>query len=127
MRFRRAIAVLLLGIFLSNVMEGHQLLKLPALFEHMAEHRSEGPMNWYEFFLEHYVQHGDHPDREHHHHDLPFHSDCHCVSQVLQARLPEGFLVDFSTQPALDRLFMPDTDDMPCTSAGDDVWQPPRP
>lgn len=117
---------MLLGIFLSNVMEGHQLLKLPALFEHMAEHRSEGPMNWYEFFLEHYVQHGDHPDRDHHHHDLPFHSDCHCASQILQARLPDAAGMDLAILPALDLGLMPGDDDRPVRDACNDVWQPPR-
>lgn len=126
MRSRRAIAVFLLGIFLSNVMEGHQLLKLPALFEHMAEHRSEGPMNWYDFLLEHYVQHGDHADQDHEHHDLPFHADCHCVSQVLQARLPDAFSVDLVLLSGTDLGLMPGDDDRPVRGAGNDVWQPPR-
>ena len=43
MRLRRSIAILLLGVFLSNTMEAHQFLKLPALFEHLSEHQADSP------------------------------------------------------------------------------------
>ena len=51
MRLHRSIAILLLGVFLSNTMEAHQFLKLPALFEHLSEHQADSPTSWAEFIL----------------------------------------------------------------------------
>jgi hypothetical protein len=126
MRVRRTIAILLLGVFLSNTMEGHEFLKLPALFKHMAEHRADGPMGWSDFFAEHYFDAPHHPDRGHHHNDLPFHADNHCCAQTVQARLPEAPSGAFAILQALDRCLKPVDEDMPDKHGTGEVWQPPR-
>ena len=126
MRLRRSIAILLLGIFFSNTMEAHQLLKLPALFEHLSEHQADGPMNWMEFISEHYIQGGDHADRDHHHHDLPFHCDNHCATQSIQARLPDTTPVGLTILNALELGLIAMVDRMPGRNGPSDVWQPPK-
>lgn len=125
MRMHRSIALFLLGIFLSNAMEAHQFLKLPALFDHLSEHQAEGPMSWAEFISEHYVQ-AHHSDRDHHHHDLPFHCDNHCATQTIQARLPETSSVKFTILNALDLGSTPMDERMPERNRLTDIWQPPR-
>ena len=123
---RRSIAILLLGIFLSNTMEAHQLLKLPALFEHLSEHQEDGPMSWMEFMSEHYLHTGHHADRDHHHQDLPFHSDNHSGTQTIQARLPETSSVSLAIVNGLDVELISMEERMPIRKGLNDVWQPPR-
>ena len=123
---RRSIAILLLGIFLSNTMKAHQLLKLPALFEHLSEHQADGHMSWTEFMSAHYLHGGDHSDRDHQHHDLPFHSDNHNGAQTIQARLPETSLVSLAILTGLDVELISMDERMPIRNGSNDVWQPPR-
>ncbi|MGB6045996.1 MAG: hypothetical protein WBG34_00210 [Flavobacteriales bacterium] len=125
-RMRRSIAIFLLGIFLSSTTEAHQLLKLPALFEHLSEHQEDGPMSWMEFMSEHYLHAGDHADRDHHHHNLPFHSDNHNGAQTIQARLPETSSLSFAILNGLDVELISMDERMPIRNGLDDVWQPPR-
>lgn len=126
MRLRRSIALLLLGVFLSNTMEAHQLLKLPALFEHLSEHQADGPMSWTEFISEHYLHTEQNADRGHHHHDLPFQSDNHCATQTIQARLPEASSASIAILDALDLGLIPMDERVPGRNGVCDVWQPPR-
>ena len=126
MRLRRSIAILLLGVFLSTTMEAHQLLKLPALFEHLSEHRSDGPMSWTKFLADHYFHKGDHADQRHQHHDLPFQGDNHCATQTIHSKLPEGSLVGCNILNALDLGLIAMDEGMPIRSGSSDVWQPPK-
>lgn len=126
MRLRRSIAILLLGVFLSNTMEAHQFLKLPALFEHLSEHQADSSTSWMEFISEHYIHDGQHPEREHHHGDLPFQSDNHCVAQTIQAHLPEAAPASLVILNALDLGITPMDERMPSRKGVSYVWQPPR-
>ena len=126
MRLHRSIAILLLGVFLSNTMEAHQLLKLPALFEHLSEHQTDSPTSWAEFISEHYIHGGQHADQEHHHGDLPFQSDNHCANQTIQARLPDAASASVFILNALDLGVSPMDECMLGRNEVNDVWQPPR-
>ncbi len=126
MRLRRSITILLLGVFLSNTMEAHQFLKLPALFEHLSEHQADGPMSLTGFIAEHYLHGGDHADRDHHHHHLPFHCDNHCATQTIQARLPHASPMSPTILNALELGLILMDELMPGRNGSSDVWQPPR-
>jgi hypothetical protein len=125
MRMHRRIAILLLGIFLSNAMEAHQLLKLPTLFQHLSEHQANGHMNWLEFMSEHYIR-GHHADQDHHHSGLPFHADNHCAAQTIQARLPDPPAADLAILNALDLELTPTDEHILLPNRLSDIWQPPR-
>lgn len=108
-------------------MEAHQLLKLPALFKHLAEHRSDSPTSWAGFIAEHYVQGGHHPDRGHHHGDLPFQSDNHCAGQSIKEHPPEDALASLVILNSQDLGLTPADERVPSGTGLSDVWQPPRP
>lgn len=121
---RRSIAIVLLGIFASHTMEAHQLLKVPALVEHLSEHQADGPMSWAEFLVEHYVLEGHHDDQAHP--NLPFHCDNQCATQTTHARLPDLLPANFALLGGLELEIPPREGHMPGRDGLNDVWQPPR-
>ncbi len=83
-------------------------------------------MSWTEFLAEHYFQVGQHADRDHHHHDLPFHGDNHCATQTIQAKLPEASLGSCNILHALELGLIPMDEGVPLRNGSSDVWQPPK-
>lgn len=120
---KRIAAWLLLFVFLSGTTEAHELLKLPMLFSHYAEHSSEQPaLSFSDFLLDHYFGNSEH---SHSHDQLPFQGNHH--NHVVEAPIDRPLIQHFSfiipvahaqyTTPV--PAFIPEG----CASS---VWQPPK-
>ena len=82
---KRLCAVCLLFIFSMNLLEAHQLVKLPAFIHHFQEHKvSNKSLTIWEFLDLHYANPSkDTPDSDHG--KLPFKShNCHHVSMAME-------------------------------------------
>lgn len=123
---RRRFAILLLGLFAFTGTELHQLLKVPMLFAHYAEHQAEQPMGWMQFLEEHYPHDRHHHSGEDHHHDLPFHCDHHCGAQTIQAQLADRTASAILLPSALDVELISTEDRISLLDGPADIWQPPR-
>lgn len=123
---RQWIAIILLGLFTFSGTEVHQLLKLPMLFQHYAEHQAEGRMDWLNFLAEHYLHERHHHASDDHHHELPFHCDHHCGAQTIQAQLADRTASAIPLPSALDVELIATEDRIPLLDGPADIWQPPR-
>ncbi len=123
---RQWLAITLLGLFTFSSTEVHQLLKLPVLFQHFAEHQAEGPMDWWHFLGEHYLHERHQHTIDDHHQDLPFHCDHHCGAQTLQARITDEPSPVVLLSNGLDVQLNATEDRIPPREGPDGIWQPPR-
>lgn len=123
---RQWIGIFLLATFTFTGTEVHQLLKLPMLLEHYAEHQATAPMNWWDFLEEHYAHERHHHSGEDHHHDLPFHCDHHCGAQTIQAQLADRTASAILLPSALDVELISTEDRISLLDGPADIWQPPR-
>ncbi len=125
---KRTLGILLLGIQLLAATELHQLLKLPALVEHLREHRAEWPdLTLWEFLAIHYDR--DAPIDEDHDHDmkLPF-KQCtpsHFVWTCEHATWAPFFFPEKMPARPHRAFVCADQDPLP-NGAGGDVWHPPQ-
>ncbi|MBP8822873.1 MAG: hypothetical protein KBH07_04460 [Flavobacteriales bacterium] len=123
---RQWIALSLFALFTSANTEMHELLKLPMLFQHYAEHQEEAPIGLWDFLEQHYGKEHHHHGGKDHHHDLPFQCDHHCGAQTLQARLAEPAASSIVLPAALNMPLSAIEDRIPEPGGPADIWQPPR-
>ncbi len=123
---RQWIGIALLCVFSVFGTEMHQLLKLPVLFQHYAEHQANDPMDWWEFLEEHYTHDRHHHNGEDHHHDLPFHCDHHCGAQTLVARINDQSVSAIGLADGPNVALIATEDRIPPSEGPDGVWQPPK-
>ncbi|MCC6839901.1 MAG: hypothetical protein IT230_07060 [Flavobacteriales bacterium] len=123
---RRRFAILLLGLFAFTGTELHQLLKVPMLFAHYAEHQAEQPMGWMQFLEEHYPHDRHHHERGESHQGLPFQCDHHCGAQTLQAQLDGACGTVLMLPAPIDVQLIATEDRIAPREGPDGIWQPPR-
>lgn len=123
---RQWIAIILLGLFTFSGTEVHQLLKLPMLFQHYAEHQAEGRMDWLNFLAEHYLHERHHHASDDHHHELPFHCDHHCGAQTVQASIAQESSPAVLLCNGLDVQLNATEDRIPPREGPDGIWRPPK-
>lgn len=123
---RRPIAIALLALFAFTGTEAHQLLKLPMLFQHYAEHQAEGSMDWWHFLEEHYLHERHRHASDERHHELPFHCDHHCGAQTVQISVDQPAVPIISLPAAADARMPVKDDRIPSLHGPADIWQPPR-
>jgi hypothetical protein len=121
-------AILLLTTFLFSTTELHQLLKLPVVFEHFAEHRKENKSISFLQFLDMHYMHGSPRDKDYSEDmKLPFKTTDNCTATISPVLVPQLFqpLVPplvFSTKTklhAFDQSFNHST-------YLSSIWQPPK-
>jgi hypothetical protein len=120
---KRIAAWLLLFVFLSGTTEAYELLKLPMLFSHYAEHSNEQPaLSFSDFLLDHYFGNSEH---SHSHDQLPFQGNHH--NHVVEAPIDQPLIQHFSFifhvvhahYNVTLQTFIPEG----CHSS---IWQPPK-
>ncbi len=108
--------------------EARELLKLPMLLDHFAEHKiNRSEISFADFILLHYINLDEHGAEDAHDHTLPFkaHDNCHTVS-VLIGGWPAS--AGYSIRPAvveLEKSVFP-TESSPCYTYSGTIWQPPK-
>lgn len=120
---------MLLTAFLLSTTELHQLLKLPVVFEHLAEHRKENKSISFLQFLDMHYMHGSPRDKDYSEDmKLPFKTADNCASMVSPVVIPgvthvfESLVVSIPEK----KNHIPKGELIP-SSYLSCVWQPPRP
>ncbi len=122
---KRSILLLLTALFIFSSTECKQLLKLPLLLEHFAEHHRHNPtISAFQFFLHHYACQDDHSDNEDQ--KLPFKSGTQSIHLLLPFSVSQTdcalpFFSNEDGKPLNGAYQAPYS-----TAAHDLVWQPPK-
>jgi hypothetical protein len=93
---RKKSALFFLFIYLFSTTEAHQLLKLPIVFQHYAEHQLEDKNISFIEFLDIHYMHGSPSDADYDRDmQLPFKSSVDCISNISFASVPAFIEFDF--------------------------------
>lgn len=126
-RVRRLFGIVLLTSYLFGTTEVEQLLKLPVLFEHYAEHRQENSnISFTDFLYMHYAD-TDHNDVDQDRDmQLPFKTNCSQLAHGLSPCFPPstGLSLSASIADASTLYFARDVD-VPSAYLSS-IWQPPK-
>ena len=116
-------SIVVLVFYLASFTEMHQLVRVPILFAHYQEHRSEeGGIGFLDYLSLHYFA-DSHQDSRHQ--DLPFkHKTCEILHLVL-AVVPGPATEILLPSPCNAQLVSYEPQ-LPCQSATASIWQPPR-
>ena len=120
---KRLYAIGLLFIISMNLLEAHQLVKLPAFVHHYQEHKlSNQSLTIWEFLDLHYTNHSeDIPDADHG--KLPFKSDhCHHINMAMELISNNESETTFSYVKVEIGLLV----NHYCYQDGKAIWQPPQ-
>ena len=124
---RRLVYFLVLCCYLFSATEARELLKLPILFEHFAEHKQlDGKLSMWEFLCIHYA-HGDVRDADYEKDmKLPFKT-----SSTHHSDNPLSFFVKTCSLPTVltftNRTFLNHTPSSKILSNHlESIWQPPK-
>ena len=80
---KKVVILSLLTLYLFSTTELNQLLKVPLLFEHFLEHKSQNKkITFFDFFYMHYSQVDDHDGDKEKDQKLPFKSHSFCNSSI---------------------------------------------
>ena len=124
---RRFAPVFFLFAILFSQAELHQLMKLPSLLEHYAEHRSADQQLSFANFLNLHYFNQEHSANSHNHDSrLPFKAhDCHLSADAAQG-VPHSFVFRFVVLHS-GEIQLPEYRPQGNSSLyKTDVWQPPR-
>jgi len=89
---KKLISIFFLSVYLFSITEAHQLLKIPIIFQHFAEHSSaDNNINFLQFLGMHYFN-GDPKDGDYERDmKLPFKTSSDCVVSVVSVDVPETY------------------------------------
>ncbi|MBS1525338.1 MAG: hypothetical protein JST19_06805 [Bacteroidetes bacterium] len=120
--------ILLLTAYLFSTTELHQLLKLPVVFEHFAEHQKQNKNISFLQFLDMHYMHGSPKDKDYSEDmKLPFKTADNCVSSVSPVVIPllthtlENYIVHIP-----EKEIHITRDELIPSSYLSRVWQPPK-
>lgn len=122
---KKQISILLLSIYFISTTELYQLLKLPILIEHYAEHKAQNSeLTFMDFLSLHYNQEFDHDTNDK---KLPFKSHESNISSSIVAFISQPILVSFS-KPIDYKVRIESTFHNVIFSSTviSTIWQPPR-
>jgi hypothetical protein len=125
---KKYISILFLTIYLFSTTEAIQLLKLPVIFQHFAEHKLEDKNISFFTFLDMHYMHGSPKDKDYDKDmKLPFKTLCDCISAVVPAVIPQtvsfSFIKPLSIIEKKNYIILNQ-----CIASAylDNIWQPPR-
>jgi hypothetical protein len=104
------------------------LLKIPAAFEHYAEHKNENPSLSFFTFLEIHYLHGSPKDKDYEKDmKLPFKTSCDCIFAVSTAVIPQTITFSFTKPIATTekKNYIILNQCIPSAYLAN-IWQPPR-
>lgn len=106
----------------------HQLLKLPVVFQHYAEHQLEDANIGFLAFLDMHYMHGSPQDDDYERDmQLPFKTSADCISAVSFAQVPVQFEMDIQNSITfLKKKNYLIRDLFTHTSYLSNIWQPPQ-
>ena len=123
----RWLVILLLSSYVCSVTELHQLIKLPGLFAHFAEHAEEDENETILCFLaDHYLTGSHQHEDSAHDSELPFHGENDYAAHTIQIAVPMPPIAELisCTASITDPPVIDDASYSFLLST--DVWQPPK-
>jgi hypothetical protein len=125
---KKVTVIFFLTVYLFATTEASQLLKLPVIFEHYAEHKQEDKqITILEFLAIHYL-HGSPRDKDYDRDmKLPFKTSNDCISTVSSVIIPVAFQfiivnpLEISPKPIFFHK-----DEFILSSFPASIWQPPK-
>jgi hypothetical protein len=124
---KKLIAISFCFVYLFSTTELHELIKLPLLIEHFAEHRQNQHITLWQFLYIHYAM-GDVKDADYDKDmKLPFKSHDNCVAgnTTIYIPLSEKLSIQKPIQFVEKKVFETEDRLLP-TSFFSTIWQPPR-
>lgn len=115
-------------VHLFSTTELHQLLKLPVIFEHFADHRKENKAISFLQFLDMHYLHGSPKDKDYNEDmKLPFKSSHNCTITLSPVLVPQFVrAIDAPLAAAVaKRIHIPKARFVPFSYLAN-IWQPPR-
>ena len=127
-KLKKFTAILLLTAYLFSTTELHQLLKLPAVFEHFAEHRQKNKTMSFLQFLDMHYMHGSPKDKDYREDmKLPFKTADNCVSMVSPVVIPRLiYALENHAIHIPEKEMHISKDEFIPSSCLSRVWQPPK-
>jgi hypothetical protein len=123
MPVKRLMSILLLALYLTSFTEMHEVLRLPILLEHYAEHKNQvSDMSFIEFLEMHYksdVTHDEHDSQ------LPFKVPGHSFTAQAIA-LPTQKIIVFKITPVTIVSYSFTYTEASFSSPSEAIFQPPR-
>ncbi|ASU35326.1 hypothetical protein [Mucilaginibacter xinganensis] len=125
---KKLVAILFLTLYMLSATEAHQLLKLPAVFKHYAEHQKENKHISFLKFLNMHYMHGSPKDKDYRKDmELPFKSADNCsaslsptfINVVTQVFISKVIDIPVSTTNTHREDFIP-------SAYISNIWQPPK-
>lgn len=124
---KKLITISLLSIYLLSATEAHQLLKLPVIFYHFAEHKQvDKTISFVDFLAMHYL-HGSPPDKDYERDmQLPFKA-CVNINTILPvAPIPHIVKIPLLKEVVLKTKRASSKNSFTYSPYLADIWQPPK-
>jgi len=125
---KKAISIFFFFLYLLSVTEAHQLLKIPIIFQHFAEHSSaDNNINFLQFLGMHYFN-GDPKDGDYERDmKLPFKTSSDCVISVVSVTVPDTyFIISPIEMPSAKNEFFNRDDFFTPREILCNIFQPPK-
>jgi len=125
---KKIITIFFLIIYLFSVTEARQLLKLPVVFQHFAEHQQEDKnISFFHFLCIHYL-HGSPMDKDHDRDmQLPFKTSSEFALSVVPVLMTDVATNTLSPQLfIISNDFLHTNDSFISSEFGCNIFQPPR-
>jgi hypothetical protein len=121
-------AIFFFTVYLFSATEAHQLLKLPVIFQHYAEHKIEDKNISFFRFLDMHYMHGSPKDKDYERDmQLPFKTTGDCISSLVPAFIP--LMVQLSATKSVEiseNKILVHQDQFTASSYLASIWQPPK-
>jgi hypothetical protein len=125
---KRAIAILLLSIYMFSFVEFHQFLRIPLLIQHFVQHRQQDPsISFMAFIRLHYVGQIVIDDDYQQDKELPFReTDCCVISSSVTCECPATNIEIARYTEEINNEFVLNDEDNHSFLSVADIFQPPR-
>jgi len=125
---KKITAIFFFTVYVFSTTEAHQLLKLPVIFEHYAEHQQEDMHISFLQFLDMHYLHGSPNDKDYERDmELPFKTADGCICAISPAFVPFIMLAPAAepVEVILQKIFIL-KDQRIQSSYLSNIWQPPK-
>jgi hypothetical protein len=125
---KKVTAILFFGIYLLATTEAHQLLKLPTVFKHFAEHQQEDKSISFLHFLAIHYTHGSPKDKDYDKDmQLPFKASTDCAFAVVNPFVPMSIKVSVAKPiEIVEKKNYVIQDQCTLSAYLASIWQPPK-
>lgn len=125
---KKLTAIFFLTAYLFSATEAHQLLKLPVIFQHYAEHKKINKNITFLQFLDMHYMHGCPKDNDYQRDmQLPFKTAGDCIAAISPGFIPAILqpIMVHSVEISEVKLYIPQDQPIP-SSYLSRIWQPPK-